>query len=51
MFGKFSFLTCKVYRAFMRGSHNLSIDLKVTKNVGRPICLMIINNFFRRFSK
>jgi hypothetical protein len=30
----------------MKGSHNLSIDAKVTKNVGGANCQIITNNFF-----
>jgi hypothetical protein len=33
----------------MRGSHNLFANVKVTKNVGGSICLIIVNFFFINF--
>ncbi len=51
MFGRFSFLACKVCRAFMRGSHNLFVNVKVTKIVGGPICFIVANNVFGNLSK
>jgi hypothetical protein len=33
----------------MRGSHNLFTDVKITTNVGKPICFIITNYFFRNF--
>jgi hypothetical protein len=33
----------------MKGSHNLSTDVKVTKNVEGTSCLIIANNFFVTF--
>ncbi len=34
----------------MRESHNLSVDVKVTKNVGRPSCQIITNKKFGNIS-
>ncbi len=35
----------------MKGSHNLSINIKVTKNVEGPNQLIIANKLFRKFTK
>jgi hypothetical protein len=45
-FGRFNFEACDVCKVLMRGSYNLSLDVKVTKNVGRPSCQIITNKFF-----
>jgi hypothetical protein len=37
---------CHVYKNLTKGSHNFSIDVKVTKNVGGPNCLIIAIFFF-----
>ncbi len=46
LFERFSFLTCKVYKAFMTSSPNFFINVKVIKNVRRSSCFIIINDFF-----
>ncbi len=38
LLGRFNLEACNVYKALMKGSHNLSVDIKVTKNVGGPNC-------------
>ncbi len=48
LFEKFNFETCNVSKILMKGSHNLSTNVKVTKIVGRPSCLIIANNFFSK---
>jgi hypothetical protein len=35
----------------MRGSHNLSVDVKMIKNVGGTSCPIIANKLFHNFSK
>jgi hypothetical protein len=35
----------------MKGFHDLSIDVKVTKNIGGPNYQIIANNFFHNLSK
>jgi len=51
LFGRFNLEACNVYKALMKGSHNLLVNIKVKKNVGGPSCLISRNNFFRNFSK
>ncbi len=51
LFEKFNFEACNVSKILMRKSHILSANVKVTKNVGRPSCLIIANNFFHNLSK
>jgi hypothetical protein len=43
LFDKFNLEACNVCKALMKGSHNLSTNVKMTKNVGRPSCLIITN--------
>jgi hypothetical protein len=38
LFGKFNLEACNVCQILIKGSHNLLVDVKVTKNVGRPNC-------------
>jgi hypothetical protein len=40
-----------VCKALIKGCHNLSIDVKVAKNVGGPNCQIIANKFFLNLSK
>ncbi len=51
LFGKFNLITCNVCKALIKGCHNLSIDVKVAKNVGGPNCQIIANKFFLNLSK
>ncbi len=46
LLGRFNLEACNVYKALMKGSHNLSVDIKVTKNVGGPNYLIITNIYF-----
>jgi hypothetical protein len=49
LFGRFNFEACNVCKVLMRGSHNLSSDVKMTKNIRRPNCRIIANNVFITF--
>ncbi len=48
LFERFSFLTSKVYGAIMKNSHNLFVNVKITKNVENPICFIIANKLFSK---
>ncbi len=51
LFGRFFFLACKVYGAFMGGSHNILVNVKLTKNVGGISCFIITNKIFHKSFK
>jgi hypothetical protein len=38
LFGRFNLEACNVCKTLMKGSHNLSENVKMTKNMGRPSC-------------
>jgi phosphoribosylpyrophosphate synthetase len=42
-------LTCKLYKVFMKGFHNLSTYVKFTKNVRGPSDFIIANKLFVSF--
>jgi hypothetical protein len=49
LFQRFNLEACNVCKVLMKGSHNLSVDVKITKNIRRPSCRIIANNFFTTF--
>ncbi len=51
LFGRFNLKTYNASKTVMKRSHNLLTNVKVTKNVRRPNCRIIINIFFRNLSK
>jgi len=50
-FKKFNFEACNVCKILMRWSHNLLVDVKMMKNVGKPSCWIITIFFFYNLSK
>ncbi len=48
---KFHFVACNAWIFLMRGFRNLLAYVKVTKNVERPSCQIIANDFFCNLSK
>jgi hypothetical protein len=49
LFGKFNLITCNVCKNLIKGSHNLSINVKVAKNVRGPSCQILQINSFLTF--